>query len=68
LCDDFKERGVTYRPLLTSRAAALRDLGRWEEALLQVNHVIAISAGRGGPEIMGARGRVKAARPDLFDG
>jgi hypothetical protein len=39
LADRFLDNG--YAPLLTSRAAALCDLGRWAEALKQIRAVLA---------------------------
>jgi hypothetical protein len=39
LADQFREWG--YGPLLTSRAAALCDLDRWEEGLTQIKEVLA---------------------------
>ena len=37
-----QHRSSNYPPILTSRAAALCDLGRWEEALQQIRQVLAI--------------------------
>ena len=50
-------------PLLTSRAAALCDLGRWEEAKKTVGRSLAISQSG---EAYSVVNRIKAARPDLY--
>ena len=52
-------------PLLTSRAAALCDLERWEEALRLVSRIQA--TGPGLEAVVQVRRRIRAARPDLFD-
>jgi ribonuclease HI len=55
---------ANYPPLLNSRASALCDLERWEEAKKLVNHAYAIGA-------EGASGiiqRIKNAKPDLYSG
>jgi tetratricopeptide (TPR) repeat protein len=59
-----------YPPILTFRAAALCDLGRWEEALRQCRRVMAIgfqSNGTGSPEALAVFRRIKANAPELFD-
>jgi len=50
--------------LLTTRAAALCDLGRWEEAKRTVGHSLAIESS---DEAFSVVHRIKAARPDLYD-
>ncbi|HET6498019.1 MAG TPA: hypothetical protein VFH17_03090 [Coriobacteriia bacterium] len=67
VADDLVGQGSAYRPLLTSRAAALADLGLWEDALRQIRQVIAIGGGRAEAEAMSVWGRIKAAAPELFD-
>ncbi|MBL8792723.1 MAG: hypothetical protein JNM56_02330 [Planctomycetia bacterium] len=59
-----------YPPILTTRAAALCDLGQWNEALRQINAVIANGVkrtGRGSDQALAVRGRIKANAPDLFE-
>lgn len=51
-----------YPPLLNSRAAALCDLGRWEEAKKLVSRSRAI----GSEEAFSIINRIKGARPDLY--
>jgi len=55
---------ANYSPLLTSRAAALCDLQRWEEAKHEIGRVLAIQASE---EAFSVMHRIKAARPDLYD-
>jgi hypothetical protein len=60
----------SYPPILTSRAAALCDLGRWQEALQQIRQVLAIgmkSRGEGSSEALAVHGRIKASAPELFE-
>lgn len=57
-------RAMSYPPLLTSRAAALCDLGRWEEAKREVGRALAIA--EGSEEAFSVARRIKAARPDLY--
>ena len=59
--DDYKN--VQNPPLLTSRAAALCDLGRWEEAKKTVGRSLAI---RESEEAYSVVNRIKATRPDLY--
>ena len=59
--DDYKN--LSYPVLLTSRAAALCDLGRWEEAKKTVGRSLAISQSG---EAYSVVNRIKAARPDLY--
>ena len=59
--------GSEYQPLLTSRAAALCDLGRWEDANRQIRRVIAISNGRAQEEALNVRKRIQQNAPELFD-
>lgn len=56
-------------PVLTSRAAALCDLRRWDEALEQICEVLAIESAQGGgsDEALAVCGRIKARAPHLFD-
>jgi tetratricopeptide (TPR) repeat protein len=53
----------SYGPLLTSRAAALCDIGQWAEAKRVIGRVLAM-----GPtdEAWSVMRRIKAARPDLY--
>jgi tetratricopeptide (TPR) repeat protein len=52
-------------PLLTTRAAALCDLGRWPEALRTVRRALAASSGRGDAPFA-VLNRIRTAAPDLF--
>jgi tetratricopeptide (TPR) repeat protein len=52
-------------PLLTSRAAALCDIGRWEEAKHTLGKALALG---GGEEAFLVVKRIKRARPDLYRG
>jgi tetratricopeptide (TPR) repeat protein len=58
-------RRTGYLPLLTSRAAALCDLERWEKAKREIARVLAAG---GGGEAFAVVHRIKAARPDLYRG
>ncbi|MEQ1904605.1 MAG: tetratricopeptide repeat protein [Pirellulaceae bacterium] len=61
---------TNYSPLLTSKAAALCDLERWEEALNVIRHVLAIgmnSKGNSSGEALGVWGRIKSKAPELCD-
>lgn len=49
--------------LLTTRAAALCDLGRWHEAKKTISRAIAI---RNSGEALNVRARIKAACPELY--
>ncbi len=51
-------------PLLTSRAAAYCDLGRWEEAKREIAPVLAQGDADGALAVVR---RIKAARPDLYE-
>jgi ribonuclease HI len=51
-------------PLLTSRAAALCDLKRWEEAKRTIGRALAIEKSE---EAFNVVHRIKAARPDLYE-
>ncbi|MSQ23949.1 MAG: hypothetical protein EXR58_05300 [Chloroflexi bacterium] len=56
-------------PVLTSRGAALCDLGRWDEALHQIRQVLDIeqaAQGGGSEEALAVYGRIKANAPHLF--
>jgi tetratricopeptide (TPR) repeat protein len=57
-------RGANYPPLLVSRAAALCDLERWEEAKTTVGRVLAAGDS---PEAFEVVHRIKANRPDLYE-
>ena len=56
-------RGARSTPLLTTRAAALCDLGRWVEAKKTISRAIAISDSG---EALNVRSRIKAECPDLY--
>lgn len=53
-----------YPPLLTTRAAALCDLLRWEEAKRTIARVLARPGNHG--EAFEVVNRIKAARPELY--
>jgi hypothetical protein len=57
-------RAGNYPPLLVSRAAALCDLERWEEAKAIVGR--ALAAGDS-PEAFEVVHRIKANRPELYE-
>lgn len=57
-------RSSGYPPLLISRAAALCDLERWEEAKVTLGR--ALAAGES-PEAFEVVHRIKAHRPDLYE-
>jgi len=59
--DAFKRE--SYAPLITSRAAALCDLHRWEEAKREIARVLAMG---GSEAAWSVYYRIKAACPDLF--
>ncbi len=54
----------SYPPLLNSRAAALCDLGRWEEAKNVVGRSLAIGTDKGEAFLIVAR--IKATKPELY--
>ena len=54
---------TAYPPLLTSRAAALCDLNRWEEAKQEIGRALASG---GSEEAFNVVHRIKAKRPDLY--
>lgn len=58
-------RDESYPPLLVSRAAALCDLARWEEAKKELARALAIGATG---EAFAVSRRIKAARPELYSG
>jgi tetratricopeptide (TPR) repeat protein len=64
VADPFRRTG--YRPVLTSRAAALCDLGHWDDALRQIRQVFAIGRGKGSRESLAVYGRIKANAPGLI--
>lgn len=53
----------SYPELLTSRAAALCDLKRWDEAKYEVGRALAIKPSQ---EAFNVANRIKAKRPDLY--
>lgn len=57
-----------YPPILTSRAAALCDLERWEEGLKQIRQVLAIchASGKDAGEALSVFGRIKSDKPHLL--
>jgi len=62
---------VEYPPVILTRAAALCDLGRWEDAKIEVRKVLSIAkkhSSWGYSNIQADRiiKRIKAIRPDLF--
>jgi len=59
--DAFKRE--SHPPLLTSRAAALCDLRRWEEAKREIGRALAIA---GSEEAFSVMRRIKAARQELY--
>ena len=77
LCASLRERGMPERALseteryaftenpalLTSRAAAYCDLGRWEEAKITIGRALAIKASS---EAFSVVRRIKSACPDLY--
>jgi len=56
--------GDSYAAIFTTRAAALCDLARWEEAKREVGRALAIGGER---EAFAVRNRIKKERPDLYD-
>ncbi|MDQ1318318.1 MAG: Ribonuclease, partial [Candidatus Poribacteria bacterium] len=56
--------GKSYPPLITSRAAALCDLERWEEAKKVIGRVLVMS--KGNDMAFSIVHRIKSARPDLY--
>ena len=56
-------KSADYPPLLTSRAAALCDLGRWVEARQTIARVLAMG---GSDEAWSVVHRIKKVRPDLY--
>lgn len=77
LCASLRARGLASQalgetdslkhtdnvPLLTSRAAALCDIHRWEEAKQTLGRALALG---GGEEAFLVVKRIKQARPDLY--
>jgi len=66
LAETHAFRGLSYPPLLTSRAAAYCDLGQWEEAKREIARVLAMP-GKDKGEAFSIVHRIKAALPDLYD-
>lgn len=56
--------GDSYAAIFTTRAAALCDLARWEEAKREVARALAIG---GDQEAFAVVLRIKKERPDLYD-
>jgi len=56
-------RRESHPPLLTSRAAALCDLKRWEEAKKEIGRALAIEESE---EAFSVVRRIKAEKPDLY--
>jgi hypothetical protein len=54
-----------YPPLITSRAAAMCDLGMWEAAKREIARVLAMPGEH--DEAFEVVHRIKAARPDLYE-
>ncbi len=69
LADRF--RYSNYSPILTSRASALCDLGRWKEGLKQIRQAIAIESkskkSSRSLEALSVYNRIRDNAPDLFD-
>jgi tetratricopeptide (TPR) repeat protein len=66
LTNRFQDSNDPY--VLTSRAAALCDVGRWEEALIQIEQVLAIEtrlSGGGSDESRAVLGRIRSQAPHL---
>lgn len=59
-------RKTDYPPLLVSRAAALCDLERWQEAKRVVGRALALTQGSD-TAALGVASRIKAAKPDLYE-
>jgi len=58
-------RSPKYQPLLVSRAAALCDLERWEEAKATIVKALAMGDSQ---EVFEVVRRIKANRPELYEG
>jgi len=59
----------SYPPLIVTRAAALCDLGRWEEAKIEISRVLSFEKKNDVwrySEPLRVINRIKSARPDLF--
>jgi ribonuclease HI len=64
--DETNKYGDTmHLPLLTSQAAALCDLRRWDEAKMILGRALALGESE---EAFSVMRRIKAARPDLYQG
>jgi hypothetical protein len=60
-----------FPPIITTRAAALCDLERWQEAKIEISRVFSIQRKHDlwhYPEPSKVLSRIKVARPDLFKG
>jgi len=66
LANTLIQSGSTCLPLLTSRAAALCDLGRWSEALRLIRQVLAKSGRKNNGEALLVWSRIKSFAPHLF--
>jgi tetratricopeptide (TPR) repeat protein len=69
LADRFPD--LRYAPLLTSRAAALCDLGRWAEALRDIRTALRFDREDGkqsSEETLSVFTRIRAAAPHLLNG
>lgn len=63
LSETEKHKNASHAPLLTSRAAALCDLKRWDEAKRVIGRALAISSDE---EAFAVMNRVKSAAPELY--
>jgi tetratricopeptide (TPR) repeat protein len=62
-------KAENYPPLITTRAAALCDLGRWEDAKMEISRTLLIAkkhSSWGYYEPFRVLNRIRTARPDLF--
>lgn len=57
-------RHLSYPPLITSRAAALCDLGEWTKAKKELSRALAMG---GDSSAFAVLRRIKANRPELYD-
>jgi tetratricopeptide (TPR) repeat protein len=63
LDDTDRYKHKQFHELLTSRAAALCDLRRWEEAKKEIGRALAIGQSQ---EAFNVSNRIKSKRPDLY--
>jgi hypothetical protein len=69
LKESAQYRDEDYPPLLATRAAALCDLAKWEQAKKEISKALAIGKARPSWknfESFRVVDRIKAARPDLY--